>query len=126
MAAWSRAGIILSRSWLLRGKLRALLGFSFRGRGQIESFFLRIVVEQLAIPSPVQDRIQLALNLGLRLMFVQDIAEELERDAVIGLLFQDVLNLLEEQDARKRGLAKHSLLVIDIGLNPGFTFGRNV
>src|SRR5262249_47274554 len=78
-----------------------------------------IVVEQFAVPSPTQHRIQLALDLLFGLMFIQNVPKELQGNAVIGLLPQRLVNLLEEQDAGEGSLAEDFFLLVDTVFNLG-------
>ena len=81
---------------------------------QHQSFALRIVGEQPAVPSPIQRGLKLALDLNVRKVFVQNVAEELDRDRVVRLGSKRVHDLLKQLNMTESGIAEQHLAACDI------------
>jgi len=52
------------------------------------------------------------------MVLIQNVFEELKRNAVIGFLIENPNDLLKQQNARESGFTKQLLLRIDVGLSP--------
>src|SRR5579859_1726485 len=82
----------------------------------------RIVAEHAAITPPVERGLKLALDFNIGIMFIQNVTEQLKRDAVVGLGGKNILNLLEQTNTRDDGLAKDGFLPVDTRFRKHFAF----
>src|ERR1035438_10133729 len=57
---------------------------------------LRIVREDVPVPAPVQRRFDLPLYFGVGELLLQEVAEEFQRQRVVGLAKQSTVHLLEQ------------------------------
>src|ERR1035438_7988529 len=67
-----------------------------------------IVREDVPVPAPVQRRFDLPFHVGVRELLLQEVAEELQRQRVVGLAYQSTVHLLEQGDTSQNSLTEES------------------
>src|SRR5260370_30574314 len=93
---------------------------SFAGIGrtwgfvQQQSISLRVVGENLGISSPIQGGIDLALNIFLGEVLVQNVPEKFQRNRPVRLPRKSIPNLLNQCDMIENSFAKELLSCCDI------------
>src|ERR1035441_723369 len=85
-----------------------------------------IVREDVPVPAPVQRRFDLPFHVGVRELLLQEVAEELQRQRVVGLAYQSTVHLLEQGDASQNRLTEESFSRANVGSRERFaTRGRS-
>src|ERR1035441_139710 len=77
---------------------------------------LGIVREDVPVPAPIQRRFDLPLHVGVRELLLQEVAEELQRQRVVGLANQGTVHLLEQGDTSQNRLTEESFSVVNLSL----------
>ena len=93
---------------------------------QQQSIRLRIESENLRISTPIQCSVELALNVLLREVLVQHVAEKFQGDRPVRLPLQRVSNLLNQRDVTKSRIAKQFLARADICVREFFSRRSNL
>src|ERR1700756_1852685 len=75
-----------------------------------------VVIEDFSIASPILGGLKLALHFVFGEMLVEDIVEKFVSDRMIGLAFQDAVDLLQNHDVLKRRFAEQNLALLNIGV----------
>jgi hypothetical protein len=87
---------------------------------------LAIEVENLSVAAPVHGSFELAPYFVLAEVLIEDIVEKLLGDGVVRLGVQDSVDLLEDNDMVKRGLAKKNLAGEDVCLRETSALSSNL
>src|ERR1017187_6376657 len=110
----------LSRGYIHRSQL------AFFGVIQLMEYqpvTLGIVREDVPVPAPIQRRFDLPLYFDVRELLVQEVAEELQRQRVVGLAYQSTVHLLEQGDASQNSLTEESFSRANVGSRERFATG---
>src|ERR1039458_2514903 len=84
-----------------------------------------IVREDVAVPAPIQRRFDLPLYFDVGELLLQEVAEELQRQRVVGLAKQSTVHLLEQGDTSQNSLTEESFSRANIGSRKGFATGSD-
>src|ERR1017187_8191821 len=107
----------LSRGYIHRSQL------AFLGVIQLMEYqpvTLGIVREDVPVPAPIQRRFDLPLYLDVGELLLQEVAEELQRQRVVGLACQSTVHLLEQGDTSQNSLTEESFSLANIGSRKHF------
>src|ERR1035438_3877099 len=100
--------------------------FAFLGVIQLMEYqpvTLGIVREDVPVPAPIQRRFDLPLYFDVRELLLQDVAEELQRQRVVGLAKQSTVHLLEQGDTSQNSLTEESFSRANTGSRERFATG---
>src|ERR1039457_3152649 len=87
---------------------------------------LGIVREDVPVPAPIQRRFDLPLYFDVRELLLQEVAEELQRQRVVGLAYQSTVHLLEQGDTGQNSLTEESFSHANFGARERFATGRDL
>src|ERR1035441_8466009 len=113
----------LSRGYIHRSQL------AFLGVIQLMEYqpvTLGIVREDVPVPAPIQRRFDLPLYFDVRELLLQEVAEELQRQRVVGLAYQSTVHLLEQGDTSQNSLTEESFSRAYVGSGEGFATGGDL
>src|ERR1017187_2645610 len=113
----------LSRGYIHRSQ------FAFFGVIRLmdyQSVALGIVREDVPVPAPIQRRFDLPLYFYVRELLVQEVAEELKRQRVVGLAYQSTVHLLEQGDTGQNSLTEESFSLGNVGSRERLTTGGDL
>src|ERR1039457_4038994 len=91
-----------------------------------EPVTLGIVPDDVPVPAPIQRRFDLPLYFYVRELLVQEVAEELQRQRVVGLAYQSTAHLLEQGDTSQNSLTEESLSRANVGPRERFATGGDL
>src|SRR5246127_737004 len=75
-----------------------------------------VVIEDFSIASPILGGLKLALYFVFGEMLIEDIVEKFIRDGMIGLAFQDAVNLLQNHDVLEGGAPEQNFALLNVGV----------
>ena len=75
-------------------------------RTQQQAVTFRIISKDFGVAAPVQCSVNLRLNLVFGEVLVENVAEELEADRVVGFALQCASNLLQQGDVGEQSFAE--------------------
>src|SRR5271157_2147922 len=93
------------------------------GLGENQPVRFAIKVENFSVAAPIHGGIELPPHFILAEVLVENVVEKLLRNGVIRLGMQDAVDLLQDHDVLKRGLAKENLAGEDIGFGEASALG---
>src|SRR5208282_2577629 len=96
------------------------------GLGENQTMRFAIKVENLSVAAPVHGGIELPLHFILGEMLVENVVEKFLRNGVIRLGVQDAVDLLQDYDVGKRGLAEKNFAGEDVGFRETRALGGDL
>src|ERR1017187_3221030 len=85
-----------------------------------------IVREDVPVPAPIQRCFDLPLYFDVRELLLQEVAEELQRQRVVGLAYQSTVHLLEQGDTSQNSLTEESFSRANVGSRERFATGGDL
>jgi len=105
-------------------------GFAGRGRGrglvEEQAVGFGVVGEDLGVAPPIQGCVDLALNIFLGEVLVQNVAKEFYGDCPVGLSLESIPDLLNQSDVAEDRFTKEFFSGGDIGFGEFLSGGSNL